>query len=340
MRINCKVIEDLLPLYSDNICSDESRKLLEEHLQECDKCRSLIKNMDLIQITHIKKDETEKAAIIKKGFKKIHKRWIASLIAVFMLIPVIFCGILAYNSYRDTGITFSNFDDIYRCYKYLHYIKDGKYEEAAKMVDFSHNEYLLVDSVAHMTLEEYQQYMKEKFIMKLKEYKELGISISNIRFDDAYRIDNGTWQVAMSFDEIYPDGSKQKIIANMNAETMYAGAYSHPDNSKIERDDYLDAILCLYSEDGTVWYKDFTVTFELEEGEKAIIRRNKANSNFKGVFNITYGTGIAMIDEPYFKHIFESSVPGKYSVITYEPDGTTRFLTYEEIDIEIIQYNN
>lgn len=340
MRFDCKVIEDLLPLYVDNICSEESRKIVEEHLHECEKCKAMIENMVVIPITPFEKEEYEKTAIIKKGFKKIHRRWLASLVAVFMLIPIIFCSILAYNSHRNEGITFSNFDDIYRCYRYLHYIKEGKFEEAAKMVDFSQNEYERVECVAHMSLEEYQNYMHDRFVSKLKEYKQLGVSINNIHFDDAYRGGKGVWNIRMSFDEIYPDGCKQKVIADMNGETMYAGALSYPDKGKTERDDYLDIILYFYSEDESSWYKDYAVTFELKEGEKALIRRNKNGSEFKGVFNITYGTGSDMIDEPYFQNVFETSVPGEYSVVYYDANGTTRFLSLEEIDIEIIKYSD
>ena len=340
MKIQCKVIEDLLPLYSDGVCSDESRKLVEEHLHECETCRTLLNDMDVVQITHIEKEESEKTAIIKKGFKKIHRRWIASLIAVFMLIPLVFAGILGYNETHKSGITFSNIDDVYRCYKYLNYIKSGQYDKAVQMVDYSDNEYTMVDCVSHMTPDEYQEYMAERFVKKLEEYNELGISITNIRFHSAYRWDDGVWCICMSFDEIYPDGSKQTIIANMNGETMYTGAYSYPNEKKTERDDYIDIILTLYAEDESSWYKDFEVSFELKEGEKAIIRRDKKSDiNVKGVFNITFGTGASLIDEPYYQDVFETSVPGKYSVITYEADGTNRYLAFDELDIEIIRYN-
>ena len=30
--ITCKVIEDLLPLYADEICSDDSRTIVEHHI--------------------------------------------------------------------------------------------------------------------------------------------------------------------------------------------------------------------------------------------------------------------------------------------------------------------
>lgn len=32
MEKGCRVIEDLLPLYVDGICSEESKKMIEEHI--------------------------------------------------------------------------------------------------------------------------------------------------------------------------------------------------------------------------------------------------------------------------------------------------------------------
>ncbi len=34
----CNVIKDLLPLYADDICSEDSRQMVEEHLCECEEC--------------------------------------------------------------------------------------------------------------------------------------------------------------------------------------------------------------------------------------------------------------------------------------------------------------
>ena len=40
MNIPCDTIRDLLPLYHDEVCSQESRKLVEEHLAGCESCRA------------------------------------------------------------------------------------------------------------------------------------------------------------------------------------------------------------------------------------------------------------------------------------------------------------
>ena len=37
--IDCNVIIDLLPLYKEEICSEATRELVEEHLRSCEDCR-------------------------------------------------------------------------------------------------------------------------------------------------------------------------------------------------------------------------------------------------------------------------------------------------------------
>ena len=38
-NLSCKMIEDILPLYVDGVCSEESRAAVEEHLAQCESCR-------------------------------------------------------------------------------------------------------------------------------------------------------------------------------------------------------------------------------------------------------------------------------------------------------------
>ena len=43
--MNCDVIKDLLPLYVDECCSEESEKLVAEHLATCENCRKVHSQM-------------------------------------------------------------------------------------------------------------------------------------------------------------------------------------------------------------------------------------------------------------------------------------------------------
>ena len=38
-EIDCDVIQDLLPSYSDKVSSNSTNKIVEEHLESCSKCR-------------------------------------------------------------------------------------------------------------------------------------------------------------------------------------------------------------------------------------------------------------------------------------------------------------
>ena len=46
MKLKCEVIQDLLPLYHDQVCSRETKELVEEHLLDCPTCREYLQSMD------------------------------------------------------------------------------------------------------------------------------------------------------------------------------------------------------------------------------------------------------------------------------------------------------
>ena len=43
--MNCNIVKDLIPLYIDGCCSEESGKIVEEHIRECDECKKLFEDM-------------------------------------------------------------------------------------------------------------------------------------------------------------------------------------------------------------------------------------------------------------------------------------------------------
>ncbi|MBQ7646691.1 MAG: zf-HC2 domain-containing protein [Clostridia bacterium] len=43
--MNCNVIQDLMMLYADNCCCDESKTIVEEHIKSCEKCRKAFEEM-------------------------------------------------------------------------------------------------------------------------------------------------------------------------------------------------------------------------------------------------------------------------------------------------------
>ena len=69
MKLSCKVVEDLLPMYYDGVCSDDSAALIETHLKECPQCKKVLADLQ----TEI--EITEKAVDDLKPLEGIQKKW-------------------------------------------------------------------------------------------------------------------------------------------------------------------------------------------------------------------------------------------------------------------------
>ncbi|MCM1386157.1 MAG: zf-HC2 domain-containing protein [Bacillus sp. (in: Bacteria)] len=88
---NCEIIQDLLPLYQDSICSDSSRQMIEEHLSACADCTLF---MQKLQNSETEKQLVqEKTSVLTAHSKKEKKRTftIGICTAAILMIPVIVC---------------------------------------------------------------------------------------------------------------------------------------------------------------------------------------------------------------------------------------------------------
>ena len=45
MKIHCNIAKDLMPLYIDDVLSEESKAAVEEHLTGCEDCRDYYRRM-------------------------------------------------------------------------------------------------------------------------------------------------------------------------------------------------------------------------------------------------------------------------------------------------------
>ena len=134
MKLSCKIVEDLFPLYLDEVCSRESREAVEKHLKECRRCRGLSSENNFPHIPEIPPKEEEKA--LKKSMKKIKVRWWLSIVCIFMIFPLV-CGVIfTRNELRGEGIGFSNIDEIWKGHRFLTALKNGNGEKAASYINF------------------------------------------------------------------------------------------------------------------------------------------------------------------------------------------------------------
>ena len=130
MKLDCELIQDLLPLYEEGLCSAASRRAVEAHLLECEHCRRLTAPLPIETPEEL--PGADRA--VKKGIKSVRRRWLSSLIAAVLVVPLL---LLSFNQYRGYGLCFTNFDDVATAWQFLHALETENWEKAAEMHDFS-----------------------------------------------------------------------------------------------------------------------------------------------------------------------------------------------------------
>lgn len=90
MNYSCGIIDDLLPLYVDGVCSEESRAAIEAHLASCEACRKKLERMQSDTVV----SETSKSAdeiTVAKYANKVRKHRIKLAIGVVAISVIAAC---------------------------------------------------------------------------------------------------------------------------------------------------------------------------------------------------------------------------------------------------------
>lgn len=82
MKYPCNMIRDILPLYHDAVCSWESKVAVEEHFEECQRCKDYYKKMcdsDVVEATSFDPEMEKKKA---DSYRAIKKKWNLKVIGI------------------------------------------------------------------------------------------------------------------------------------------------------------------------------------------------------------------------------------------------------------------
>lgn len=94
MNKQCELVQDLLPLYVDGICSQTSTQLVEEHLTSCPECTQVYNNLKNKECDDILRSETESVVAHHTKSQKRKAFVVGSCIAGILCIPIIVCLIV------------------------------------------------------------------------------------------------------------------------------------------------------------------------------------------------------------------------------------------------------
>ena len=115
MKITCNIIQDMLPLYVDDVLSEDSRKMVEEHLKDCEVCREKRRNMEedsLPSFSQASENEKKAEKEILLGIRRRirRKRLAAVLICAACILGAAAAGNYLYYHrevylpYEETGL--------------------------------------------------------------------------------------------------------------------------------------------------------------------------------------------------------------------------------------------
>ena len=93
--LSCDIVRDLLPLYVDNICSEDSRKEIEEHMKTCGACK---KEMEQFADFGEMENEVDEKAAFQNFNKKMMKRNVKKVIiaTVVSVVVIALAGVGVY----------------------------------------------------------------------------------------------------------------------------------------------------------------------------------------------------------------------------------------------------
>ena len=163
MKVKCPVIEDLLPLYIDGVCSEESKEIVEEHLKDCELCSNKYRDQksEIILDNNIIKENLKS----KEPFKRIKKSQMTRLIAIFIIIPLLFLTLIEVTG---DGVGFSALYGRYKTERFLSQVEKGEFEGAAKHMAFLGGRYGKIKNEAEA---------KDQWVTGMQELKNAGIEI-------------------------------------------------------------------------------------------------------------------------------------------------------------------
>lgn len=93
---DCKLVQDLLPNYIENLTSEETNRFIEKHIEKCEECEQMLKDMK----GEIKLDKINNQKKIN-ALKKVRNRFRLKLF-IFLIIVIIIniIGFYLWNNYR------------------------------------------------------------------------------------------------------------------------------------------------------------------------------------------------------------------------------------------------
>lgn len=133
MKLTCGIVQDLLPLYLDGVCSPDSCRGVEDHLEHCPDCRHRLEAARGLQLPDPAPEVP--AQVLQRGLRKIRRRWRLSALTALVLVPLL---VLGWRTATDTGLHPGNAREAVCVLRFLERLQAGDLSGAYDRLDLAH----------------------------------------------------------------------------------------------------------------------------------------------------------------------------------------------------------
>ncbi|MHB1154611.1 MAG: zf-HC2 domain-containing protein [Eubacteriales bacterium] len=103
MQVSCNTIYDLLPLYVKGICSEESRNIVDEHLEKCSNCK---KKLEIMRNDINKNDKTENSLSLSTKLNHIKSSLFCVVFYLFLIFALMICRFFEKRAYQTYNVIY------------------------------------------------------------------------------------------------------------------------------------------------------------------------------------------------------------------------------------------
>lgn len=141
MERDCALVSDLLTLYIEDLCSEETRHFVEGHLATCPDCRARYEGMTAPVAAERSsasgktgEPQAEPAPALRAGrvLRRVRRRWWVSLLSVLLILPL---AALSVGEVRGVGLSWSAIPILYRANAFVDALGEMNAEAAYALVD-------------------------------------------------------------------------------------------------------------------------------------------------------------------------------------------------------------
>ena len=181
--MKCEIVRDLLVLYTEELCSEETKNEVLDHIKSCPKCAKQLENYEKKLESDMEEVTSDESEVILQPMKKVKRKLIIGKTKVIILSTILIVilsvlGWLFYGQMTNKWMSFTAISDMIKVKYACQELVDGNTEPfmdiLAHRVD---DRYVITSSKQFEDVEDYRNCMEEK----LKEAADYYFSGRNIK---------------------------------------------------------------------------------------------------------------------------------------------------------------